>query len=82
MSTFIKNFIERETISRRHFLLASAAGLGAAVLPNPFGGGARAALTDPAIAWSYRDRASAIGTRSSPAAKHSSNRSASRRARS
>jgi ribose transport system substrate-binding protein len=60
MSTFIKDFIERETINRRNFLLASAAGLGAMAAPFAFGqGGARAALTDPAIAWSYRDRASA-----------------------
>lgn len=27
MSTFIKDFIERETINRRNFLLASAAGI-------------------------------------------------------
>ena len=29
MSTFIKDYIEKETINRRNFLLASAAGLGA-----------------------------------------------------
>lgn len=58
MSTFIKDFIDRETISRRKFLLASAAGLTATAVPGVFGGGmARAALTDPVCAWSYRDRA-------------------------
>lgn len=59
MSTFIKDYIERETINRRNFLLATAAGMGAMAAPFAFGGGARAAITDPAIAWSYRDRASA-----------------------
>ena len=60
MSTFIKDYIERETISRRNFLLATAAGMGAMAAPFAFGGGAaRAAIADPAIAWSYRDRASA-----------------------
>lgn len=58
MSTFIKDLIERETINRRNFLLASAAGLTTAAMPGVFGGGmARAALTDPVCAWSYRDRA-------------------------
>ena len=57
MSTFIKDFIERETISRRNFLFAAAAGLTAAATPGVFGrGAAHAALTDPAIAWSYRNR--------------------------
>ncbi|BCM20803.1 sugar ABC transporter substrate-binding protein [Mesorhizobium sp. J8] len=60
MSTFIKDYIERETINRRNFLLATAAGMGAMAVPFAFGGGAaRAAINDPAIAWSYRDRASA-----------------------
>ncbi|TPL43509.1 sugar ABC transporter substrate-binding protein [Mesorhizobium sp. B2-4-6] len=59
MSTFIKDFIERETINRRNFLLATAAGMGAMAVPFGLGGAAQAALTDPAIAWSYRDRASA-----------------------
>lgn len=58
MSTFIKDFIERETISRRNFLFASAAGIATSAVPGVFGGGmARAALTDPVCAWSYRDRA-------------------------
>lgn len=60
MSTFIKDFIEKATINRRNFLLASAAGLTSAAAPGLFGrASAQTALTDPALAWSYRDRASA-----------------------
>lgn len=60
MSTFIRDHIERATVSRRNLLLGAAAGVGAMALPGAFGRGvARAALADPAIAWSYRDRASA-----------------------
>lgn len=60
MSTFIRDTIERATVSRRNLLLGAAAGMGAMALPMALGrGAARAALTDPAIAWSYRDRASA-----------------------
>lgn len=60
MSTFIKNFIERETISRRNFLFATAAGLTTTALPGAFGPGiARADAGGWALAWSYRDRASA-----------------------
>ncbi len=59
MSTFIKDFIEKETINRRNFLLATATGLGAAAMPGVFGGGAALAAENPALAWSYRDRASA-----------------------
>ena len=55
--SFIKEYIEREKISRRNFLLASAAGAGSLLVPAAFGrGSARAQLVDPAIAWSYRDR--------------------------
>lgn len=60
MSTFIKDFIEREKINRRNFLLATAAGLTTAAVPGLFGKGA--AMADSggwALAWSYRDRASA-----------------------
>lgn len=57
MSTFIRDYIERQTVSRRNFLLASAAGLTTAAVPGLIGrGAARAALSDPAIAWSYRNR--------------------------
>lgn len=57
MSTFIRDYIEREKFNRRNFLLASAAGVGALALP----GGLRMAQAagNPALAWSYRDRASA-----------------------
>ena len=49
MSTFIKDFIEREKISRRNFLFASAAGLSTAAMPGVFGRGpALAAITDSA----------------------------------
>lgn len=59
MSTFIKDFIERETTSRRNFLLATAAGMGSLTIPMAFGKGAAFAAENPALAWSYRDRASA-----------------------
>lgn len=57
MSSFIRDFIEREKINRRNFLLASAAGVGSLALP----GSLRRAVAgeNPAMAWSYRDRASA-----------------------
>ncbi len=57
MSSFIRDFIEREKVNRRNFLLASAAGLGSLAMP----GSLRRALAaeNPAMAWSYRDRASA-----------------------
>jgi ribose transport system substrate-binding protein len=60
MSTFIKNYIEQEKISRRNLLLAAAAGLTATTLPRAFGPGmAQADSGGWALAWSYRDRASA-----------------------
>lgn len=52
--SFIKTYIEQQTIQRRNFLLASAAGMGRLTRPAAF---TRAALADPVIAWSYRDRA-------------------------
>ncbi len=55
--SFIKKFIEQETINRRNLLLASAYGLGGAAVAGAFGPGvARAAFSDPTIAWSYRNR--------------------------
>jgi ribose transport system substrate-binding protein len=57
MSTFIKDFIEHQTVSRRTFLLASAAGMTTAAMPALFARPAHAALVDPVCAWSYRDRA-------------------------
>lgn len=60
MTTFIKDFIDREVINRRQLLLAGAAGVATMAIPGAFGHGrAQAALNDPAIAWCYRDRASA-----------------------
>lgn len=57
MSTFIKDFIEREVASRREFLLASAYGLGAVAAAGALGTGvARASGHEPVIAWSYRNR--------------------------
>lgn len=57
MSSFIRDFIEREKVNRRNFLLASAAGLGSMAM---LGSLRRAvAAENPAMAWSYRDRASA-----------------------
>lgn len=60
MPTFIRDYIERERISRRNLLLAAAAGLTATSMPRAFGpGAARADAGGWALAWSYRDRASA-----------------------
>ena len=56
--SFVRKFIEQEKINRRHLLLASAFGIGGAAASGILGGMARAATTysDPAIAWSYRNR--------------------------
>lgn len=55
--SFIKKFIEQETINRRNLLLASAMGMGGVAALGMLGSGvARAALKDPTIAWSYRNR--------------------------
>ena len=56
--SFIKKFIEAETVSRRNFLLASAYGItGAAAMrmlgPTPV---QAATYANPTIAWSYRNR--------------------------
>ena len=61
MSTFIKDFIEREKLSRRNFLFASAAGLTASAMPGVWGSGEALAGSHGgwSMAWSYRDRASA-----------------------
>src|SRR5690242_9781399 len=58
MSTFIKDFIEKATIDRRRFLLASAAGVGGVMASGVLGAGRVLAADQPAIAWSYRDRSS------------------------
>ncbi len=53
--SFIRSFIERETVSRRKFLLASAAGTGAIASSGLLPGVVWAA-DEPSIAWSYRNR--------------------------
>ncbi len=53
--SFIKKFIEQETVNRRNFLLASAAGLGGLAASGMLPRGA-AAAGNPTIAWSYRNR--------------------------
>lgn len=56
--SFIKKFIEEETVNRRNFLFASAAGLGGLAASGMFGPEmARAAgMQNPTLAWSYRNR--------------------------
>ncbi len=53
--SFIKKFVERETINRRQFLLASMAGVGtlaaSGLVPSP-----ALAAGGPTVAWSYRNR--------------------------
>jgi len=55
--SFIKKHIEEAVTSRRDFLLASAYGLGGVAAAGLLGPRlARAAIEDPAVAWSYRNR--------------------------
>ena len=56
--SFIKTFIERETVSRRNFLLASAYGISGTAAMRMFGPSPVMAATysNPTIAWSYRNR--------------------------
>jgi len=55
--SFIKEYIEKETINRRNLLIASAYGLGGVAATGLMGAGmARAAIADPTVAWSYRNR--------------------------
>ena len=56
--SFIKKFIEAETVSRRNFLLAGAYGVSGAAAMRMFGPSPAMAMTysDPTIAWSYRNR--------------------------
>ncbi len=56
--SFIKKFIEAETLSRRNFLLASTYGISGAAAMRMFGPSPTMAATysDPTIAWSYRNR--------------------------
>ena len=54
--SFIKSVIERETINRRNFLIASAMGMGTAAAGGLMAPTAARASSNPAIAWSYRNR--------------------------
>ncbi|MDB4080793.1 sugar ABC transporter substrate-binding protein [Amylibacter sp.] len=55
--SFIKKYIDKETTDRRNFLLASAAGFSGIAMAGTFGVNiARAAINDPTLAWSYRNR--------------------------
>lgn len=56
--SFIKKFIEAEMLSRRNFLMASAYGMSGAAAMRMLGPSPVQASTysDPAIAWSYRNR--------------------------
>ena len=55
--SFIKKYIDQEKVNRRDLLLASAYGLGGVAAAGLMGPGmARAAIADPTIAWSYRNR--------------------------
>ena len=55
--SFIKKYIEQETMNRRNFMLASAAGFGGIAMSGTLGAGmVRAATSNPTIAWSYRNR--------------------------
>ena len=57
MSSFIKKFIDQEKVNRRDLLFASAYGLGGVAAAGLLGPGmARAAIADPTVAWSYRNR--------------------------
>ena len=54
--SFIRKFVEQETINRRNLLLASAYGAGGIAATGLFGSGIALAADDPTIAWSYRNR--------------------------
>ena len=60
MSNFIKDFIAREKVSRRNFMLASAAGLTASAVPGLLTSTTALAQGSQGweLAWSFRDRAS------------------------
>lgn len=54
--SFIKNYIETQTVNRRNFLIGSALGLGGMVAAGALGSGRVFAQSRPTIAWSYRNR--------------------------
>ena len=57
MSTFIKDFIEREKMSRRNFLFASAAGLTSAAVVGPWSATTAHAGSHGgwSMAWSFQE---------------------------
>jgi hypothetical protein len=69
MSTFVKNFVERATNSRRNVPLVRAAGLTSGAMPGHFARPAHAASVDPFSARSYHDHATPAGFPSSRAAR-------------
>ena len=54
--SYIKRFIEAETVHRRDFLIASALGLGGVLAARSPAFAADAVYPDPTLVWSYRDR--------------------------
>lgn len=54
--SFIKAFIERETVRRRDFLIGSALGMGGLIAADAMGTTPALAGPNPTLAWSYRDR--------------------------
>ena len=54
--SFIKNFVEAETVRRRDFLIGSALGFGGLVTGSLFKPTPAQASANPTLAWSYRDR--------------------------
>ncbi|BCL72088.1 putative ABC-type sugar transport system,periplasmic component [Vibrio nigripulchritudo MADA3029] len=55
--SFIKTFLEKETISRRNFIIGSAYGVGGLAAASTFGAGsvfAAGQKTAPVLAWGYR----------------------------
>lgn len=54
--SFIKNFVEREKLRRRDFLIGTALGIGGLAAGSALGGARAFAASDPVLSWSYRDR--------------------------
>lgn len=54
--SFIRNYVERQTLNRRIFLRASAYGLAGLAAGGLMAPGKARAATSPTIAWSYRNR--------------------------
>ena len=54
--SYVKDFIEKEKIRRREFLIGTALGLGGVAAASALGTSRAMAGENPALAWSYRDR--------------------------